>query len=105
MLIDTNIGKDRLNNGQPSRIDFLALLAVDLGSHQIYQVRLAGIDLEEKGESFTKFLSKIPKNLTDEPSSQHRGRKGCMGCSCKKTIVGKNDRPRVYGNIYFCPFG
>jgi hypothetical protein len=34
--------------GQPSRIDFLALLAVDLGFHQIDQVRLAGIDLNGK---------------------------------------------------------
>ena len=41
----TNVGKDRLDNGQPSRIDFLALLAVDLGFHQIDQVRLVGIDL------------------------------------------------------------
>ena len=33
---------------QPSRIDFLALLAVDLGFHQINQVRLAGIHLNGK---------------------------------------------------------
>jgi hypothetical protein len=70
----TDVREDRLDNDQPSRIDFLALLAVDLGFHQIDQVRLAGINLEEKGESFTKFLSKIPKNLTDEPSSQHRSK-------------------------------
>ena len=46
--MDTNVGKDRLDNGQPSRIDFLALHAVDLGFHQIDQVRLAGINLNGK---------------------------------------------------------
>ncbi len=49
--MDTNVGKDRFDNAQPSRIDFLPLLAVDLGFHQIDQARLAGIDLEGKGES------------------------------------------------------
>jgi hypothetical protein len=69
----TNVGNDRFDNGQPSRIDFVALLAVDLGSHQIDQVRLAGIDLEEKGESSDEISVKIPKKLTDELSSQHSG--------------------------------
>jgi hypothetical protein len=44
----TDIGKDRLDNGQPSRIDFLALLGIDLGFHLIDQVRLAAIDLNGK---------------------------------------------------------
>jgi len=48
MLMDTNVGKDRLNNSQPPRIDLLARFAVDLGFHQIDQVRLAGIDLNGK---------------------------------------------------------
>ena len=72
----TDVREDRLNNPEPSRVDLLALLAVNFGFHQINQVRLAGIDLEEKGESFKKFLSKIQKNLTDESSSQHRRAKG-----------------------------
>ena len=48
MLMDTNVGKDRLDNGQPSRIDLLAQLAVDFGFHQIDQVRLARIHLNRK---------------------------------------------------------
>jgi hypothetical protein len=47
MLMDTDVGKDRLDNREPPRIDLLALLAVDLGFHQIDQVRLAAIDLRE----------------------------------------------------------
>ena len=48
MLMHTDVGKDRLDNAKPSGIDFLALLAVDLGFHLIDQVRLAGIHLNGK---------------------------------------------------------
>jgi hypothetical protein len=61
VFMHTDVCKDRLDNAEPPRINFLALLAVNFGFHQINQVRLAGIDLEEKGESFKKFLSKIQK--------------------------------------------
>jgi hypothetical protein len=44
----TDVRKDRLDNCQPSRIDFLALLAIDLGFHQIDQVRLTRVHLNRK---------------------------------------------------------
>ena len=47
-LVDTEVGKDRLNNAQSSGIDSLALLAVDLGFHKINQVRLTRVDLNRK---------------------------------------------------------
>ena len=46
MLLDTDVGKDRLDNAQPSGIDLLALWSVDLGFHLIDQVRLLLIHLD-----------------------------------------------------------
>ena len=37
-LLDTDIGKDRLNNGQASGIDLFALWCVDLGFHLVDQI-------------------------------------------------------------------
>jgi hypothetical protein len=48
VLMHADVGKDRLDNGQPSRIDLLALLAVDLGFHPIDQVRLTRVHLNRK---------------------------------------------------------
>ena len=44
-LVHTDVGKDRLDDRQPSGIDALSFLAVDLRFHLIDQVRLLGIDL------------------------------------------------------------
>ena len=44
----TDVGKDRLDNGQPSRIDFLTRFAVNFGFHQINQVGLTRVYLNRK---------------------------------------------------------
>jgi hypothetical protein len=48
VFMHADVRKDRLDNREPPRIDLLALLAVDLGFHQIDQVRLGGIELNGK---------------------------------------------------------
>ena len=47
-LVHTDVGKDRLDDRQPSGIDALSFLAVDLGLHLIDQVRLVAIHLNGK---------------------------------------------------------
>jgi len=44
----TDVGKDRLDNCEPPRVDLLARFAVDLGFHQIDQVRLTRVHLNRK---------------------------------------------------------
>ena len=48
VFMHTDVGEDRLDNGQPPRIDLLARFAVDLGFHQIDQVGLARVHLNRK---------------------------------------------------------
>lgn len=48
VLVHTEIGKDRLDNSQPSGIDALALFGVDLGLHFVYQIWLLSIHLNGK---------------------------------------------------------
>jgi hypothetical protein len=48
VFMHTDVGEYRFHNPQPSGIDFLALLAVDLGFHFIDQVWHAGIDLNRE---------------------------------------------------------
>ena len=43
--MNTDVGKDGLDNAQSSGIDFLSLLAVDLGFHKINQIRLTRVHL------------------------------------------------------------
>ena len=47
-LLDTDVGKDRLNDSQASRIDLLSLFSIDLGFHFVDQVRLLGSHRDRK---------------------------------------------------------
>ena len=47
-LLDTDVGKDRLDDSQPSGINTLALFGIDLGLHRIDQVRRLTLDLNGK---------------------------------------------------------
>ncbi len=48
VFMHADVGKDRLDNREPPRVDLLARLAVDLGFHQIDQVRLTRVHLNRK---------------------------------------------------------
>ena len=47
-LVDTDVGEDRLDNAEPSGVDLLALIGIDLGLHRIDQGWRLRIHLDGK---------------------------------------------------------
>lgn len=56
-LVHTDVGKDRLDNAQPSGVDLLSLIGIDLGLHLIDQVGRLRIHWDGKIPARSRWLA------------------------------------------------